>query len=190
MGYINWSRTFSDGEILSAADLETLKSDITAVVNGNITDTNVSAGTITNAKLASPNNTYCIPVPLPLNADALASGALANSRVGVNDTDGATIDIPFKVPVTSTLFDVHTSCKTSTGTNTVSIVSGTTVLTLSGSASTVAFTTGTAVTQGGTASISIGTSDTMYVRFSTSSGSNDGVVAPMVWLWLKTTHSA
>ena len=189
MGHINWSRTFSDGEILSAADLETLKSDIASVVNGNITDTNVSTAAITNAKLAAPNHNYCIPVPLPLNADALASGALANSRVGVNDTDGATIDIPFKVPVASTLFDVHTSCKTSTGTNTVSIVNGATVLTLSGSATTVAFTSGTAVTQGGTASISVGPSDTMYVRFSTSSGSNDGVVAPMVWLWFKAAHS-
>jgi hypothetical protein len=188
MSYISWSRTFSDGEILSAADLEALKSDITAVVNGNITDTNVSTASITNSKLASPNHAYCIPLPLPLNADALASAALANSRVGVNDTDGAAIDIPFKVPIDSTLFDVHTSCKTSTGTNTVSIVSGTTVLTLGGSATTVAFTTGTAVTQGGTIDAAIGTGDTMYVRFNTSSGSNDGVVAPMVWLWLKASH--
>ena len=193
MAAIAWTHTFTDGETLTAALLEQMKTDITTAVNGGISSTNVLDGSLVTTDLASPNALYSMDFPLAYYhdwADATATNppTLAEfqaSRVGVSDRISATVDIPFTLPQDSVLITngIRTYCLTSTGTNNARIRRN--GVDIAGSP---AFTTNTAVT-GTNSATTLLTTDTLLLRITLTAGANDGVGAGIVTLWLTAAHT-
>ena len=101
---ITWSHTFVDGEVLTASALETLKTDITAVVNaGGGPVTLTSSQTVSGAKVFSggltSSGTTTLSGASTLSGAITASGAFAGANPII--LEGATAD-DFETTITVT----------------------------------------------------------------------------------------
>jgi len=192
MAAIVWTTTFADGTVLTGAQLEQMKTDITAVINGALDGANISAGSVQTSDLANPNALFCVAVPCTIYADAF-EGVIADpvtnaqyvaARTGITDRIGTTVDFPVGVPATATIVSIHTSCLVSTGTNNARLrLNGADVTN-----STVAFTTATLVRPSSNPSGTVLTTDTLVVRVTLSGGATDGVSAPVVYVFFQMNH--
>ena len=208
MSNITWSTgaTFSDGQTLTASNLSQMQSDITSQVNGNIDGDNIKNGSVTTTHLSAPNSIYCIALNCSISSNALnggsfgsgVSGGLSDNISGLSSSilSGQNFDIPFAVPAKSTLIDYHILCAAVTGATTSVIrrqpggsgsyadVANTTLTFSAGSLVKASGQTAGAPSEVFTSS------DGASIRITVANGSNDGVVAPIVYLYFKSEHSA
>ena len=185
---LSYTSTFGSGQTLTAAALETMKTNIKSHVD-DMPGTDIQNSTVTTAHLASPKSEFCIMVPLVALADALTTGAIATAVPGVGRN---LTNKDFDVPVPNTGFDVlefSIRCETSnaaggTRNNDAQLWFG--ASTLLGSP--LQFSTGAVVSA--TVSRAVSSSDTLNVRVNTDSASTDGVSGAVAYIFCKHTHQA
>lgn len=168
---------FVNGQTLTAANLTTQQTEITAQVNGNLDSTNIIS--LQNSRLVSPKAVYCITVPLS-SVDNTTLNLAHSFTIG-------DVDFPVAIPAGSTLIGMAIGCRTyiHVGGNTTAefrlnaVTIAATVLTF--------VTGGIARVDGLTTALAVG--DTMVVRIHTNSATaGDGASMPVAYLWLKMNH--
>ena len=189
MANIVFSHTFSSGATLTAAQLETMKSEITAQVNNkNIDAANIEAGSVTTAELAAPNADFSVLVK-PINAaDALSTTSLATAVPGVERNQN-TLNTLFQIPANATAIGISIYCRATTSAGGTRANTAQLFVAASGIGSPLTFTAGGIVSSTGM-SQAMTTSQALEIRMATDSGTNDGVTDPHIWVHCKALHQA
>jgi len=198
MANIVFSHTFSSGATLTAAQLETMKSEITAQVNNkNLDAANIEAGSVTTAELAAPNADFSVLVKPVNSPDALTAcvtspmttSEFATAVPGV-DSNQNTLNTLFQIPVNATAIGISVYCRASSqgGPTTRN---NTAQLFVAGSAigSPLTFTAGGIVSSSGM-SQAMTTSQALEIRVATDSLATHGVTDPHIWVHCKALHQA
>jgi hypothetical protein len=182
---------FVDGQVLGAAALTQQQTEISAVVNGDIDDSNVRPGTLTGASLAAPEALFVITVPCSVYFDAkTVVGSSFNqsefqaSKVGISKDNGSAVDFPVPIPVACKLVGLATSCYEMNGTSGTASVSvdGSSV----GSTLTDFVDGGTDMTNG--LNIALDPTSVVKVTVAPPLETHGGLVAPVVYLFCSAPH--
>jgi len=197
MANIVFSHTFSSGATLTAAQLETMKSEITAQVNNkNIDAANIEAGSVTTAELAAPNADFSVLVKPVNSPDALTAcvtspmttSEFATAVPGV-DSNQNTLSTLFQIPVNATAIGISIYCRATASAGGTRANTAQLFVAASGIGSPLTFTAGGIVSSTGM-SQAMTTSQALEIRMATDSGTNDGVTDPHIWVHCKALHQA
>lgn len=180
--------TWTSGQVLTHtalnAEFDAIQADVNAKTGADLTD-----GTVTTAKLASPNAAFSVTVPLINAADALSAGALATATPGVR-LNANTFNVDFDVPVNCTITGLSIFCSASnsaggTRANTARIfVAGVGI----GSGA-LTFVAGDIAQQTGL-SQAVTTTQQLQVRVTTDTAANDGVTNSYAIVHCEAVHQA
>jgi len=197
MANIVFSHTFSSGATLTAAQLETMKSEITAQVNNkNIDAANIEAGSVTTAELAAPNADFSVLVKPVNSPDALRACAtspittseFATAVPGV-DSNQNTLNTLFQIPVNATAIGISIYCRATASAGGTRANTAQLFVAASGIGSPLTFSAGAIVSSSGM-SQAMTTSQALEIRVATDSNPTDGVTDPHIWVHCKALHQA